>query len=50
MEMSGQLQAAAALPPGKNYFAHRIVGWVDDRAGLDGFEMTRGRVIVPVDF
>ena len=50
MEQSGQFQAAAAFPPGKNSVAHWIVGWVDDRAGLGVFEMTRGRIIPPVDF
>jgi hypothetical protein len=35
LEMSGQLHAPAALPPGKNPGTHCIGGWVDSRAGLD---------------
>jgi hypothetical protein len=37
MEVSGQLHAAAALPPVKNPGTHWIGGWVGPRAGLDGF-------------
>jgi hypothetical protein len=35
MEMSGQLHAPAALPPGKSPFVHWIGGWVVPRAVLD---------------
>jgi hypothetical protein len=36
MEVSGQLQAPAALPPGKEHLVpHWIGGWVDPRAVLD---------------
>jgi hypothetical protein len=39
MEVSGQLHAPAALPPGKEPpGAHWIGGWVDLRAGLDDLE------------
>jgi hypothetical protein len=34
MEMSGQLQVAAALPPN----TYRIRGWVGHRVGLDTME------------
>jgi len=33
MEVGGQLQAPAALPPGKR--PHCIGGWLGPRAGLD---------------
>jgi hypothetical protein len=35
MEVSGQLHASAALPPGKATGTHWIGGWVGPRAGLD---------------
>jgi hypothetical protein len=37
-EVSGQLHAPAALPPGKSPGTHFIGGWVDPRAGLDDME------------
>ena len=36
MEVGGQSQAPAALPPGKRNGAYFIGGWVGPRAGLDG--------------
>ena len=36
MRVGGQLNAPAALPPGKRPGTHCIAGWVDPRAGLDG--------------
>jgi hypothetical protein len=38
LEVSGQLHAPAALPPGKSPGNHFIGGWVDPRAGLDDME------------
>jgi hypothetical protein len=38
MEVSGQLQAPAPLPPGKPPCIHWIGGWVGLKAGLDGVE------------
>jgi len=35
MEVSGQLHALAALPPGESPGTHYIGGWVGPRAGLD---------------
>jgi hypothetical protein len=35
MEVSGQLHALAALPPGKDPGTHWIGGWVGPRAVLD---------------
>lgn len=36
MELSCQLHALAALFPGKTPDTHRVGGWVDPTAGLDG--------------
>jgi len=36
MEMGGQRQAPAALPPGKKDGTNRTGGWVGARTGLDG--------------
>jgi hypothetical protein len=33
-----QLHAPAALPPGKRLGTYFIAGWVDPRAGLEGFK------------
>jgi hypothetical protein len=38
MEVSGHLQAPAALPPGKILNAHCIRGWVGPRDGVDAVE------------
>jgi hypothetical protein len=38
LEASGQLQALAAFPPGKNLGTHWIGGWVDSRTDLDDIE------------
>jgi hypothetical protein len=38
LEVSGQLHAPAALPPGKSPGTHFICGWVDPGAGLDDME------------
>jgi hypothetical protein len=38
MEVSGHLQAPAALPPGKKTGNRCIGGWAGPRAGLDVFE------------
>jgi hypothetical protein len=38
MEVSGQLHAPAALPPGKSSGTHFIGGWVDPRASLEDLE------------
>jgi hypothetical protein len=39
LEVSGQLHAAASLPPEKEPLGtHCIGGWVDLRAGLDDLE------------
>jgi hypothetical protein len=38
LEVSGQLHAPAALPPGKSPGTHFIGGWVDPTAGLDDME------------
>jgi hypothetical protein len=38
MEVSSELHALAALPPGKNHGTHRIGGWIGPRAGLDTLE------------
>jgi hypothetical protein len=39
MEVSGQLHAMAALPPGERApGTHWIGGWVDSSAGLDDME------------
>ena len=48
MEVSGELHAPAALPPGK-YFrtTHRIGGWVGPRAGLDGFGEKKSLFSIP---
>jgi hypothetical protein len=35
MEVSGQLHAPTALPPGKNPNTHWIGDWVSPRAGLE---------------
>ena len=35
MEVSGQLHAPAALPPGKNLITHWIGSWVGPSAGMD---------------
>jgi len=35
MDVSGQLHAPAALPPGKKHRTHYIGGWVGPRASLD---------------
>jgi hypothetical protein len=37
MEVSGEIQAPAALPPEKNHSANWIGALVDPRVGLDGF-------------
>jgi hypothetical protein len=36
--VGGQRHAPAALPPGNKSGTHRIGGWVDPGAGLDGKE------------
>ena len=41
MGVGGQLQAPAALPPGKRPGIHFIGGWVVPRAGLDGCGKSR---------
>ena len=41
MGMGGQRHAPAALPPGKRPFTHCIGGWVDPKAGLDGYGKSR---------
>jgi hypothetical protein len=41
MGVGGQLNAQAALPPGKRPATHGIGGWVGPRAGLDGCEKSR---------
>jgi hypothetical protein len=38
MEVSGQLHAPAALPPGKSPGTHFIGGWVEPREGLENME------------
>jgi len=38
MEISGQLQALAGLPPGRALGTHWIGGWVGPRAGLNAVE------------
>jgi hypothetical protein len=38
MEMSGQLHAPTALPPGKAPGTHWIGGWVGSRADLDAMQ------------
>jgi hypothetical protein len=38
MEVSGQLYASAALPPGKDPLTYCIGGWVDLKADLDTVE------------
>jgi hypothetical protein len=38
LEVSGQLQAHAALPSGNNHSTHRVGGFVGPRAGLDILE------------
>jgi hypothetical protein len=38
MEVSGQLHAPAALPPGKGPGTYWIGGWVGPRAGQDAME------------
>jgi hypothetical protein len=38
LEVNGQIQAPAALPPRKAPDTHWIGGWVDPRAGLDDVE------------
>jgi hypothetical protein len=38
MELSGQLHALAALPPGKAADTHWLEEWVSLRAGLDAVE------------
>jgi hypothetical protein len=60
MEVSGQLHAPAALPPGKEPPGIHFIGrWMDPRAGLDdmekwrfftlpGFELTLPVVVQPV--
>jgi hypothetical protein len=41
LEVSGQLHAPAALPPGKTPGTHWIGGWVGHRVGLDDVEMRK---------
>jgi hypothetical protein len=41
MEVSGQLQAQAALPQGKDPGTHWTGGWVGSRAGLDAVEQRK---------
>jgi hypothetical protein len=38
LEVSGQLHAPAALPPGRSPRYPFVGGWVDPRAGLDDME------------
>jgi hypothetical protein len=40
-EVGGQLHASASLRPGKRTGTHRIGGWVDPRACLDGCGKSR---------
>jgi hypothetical protein len=40
MEVSGQLHASAALPPGKDASTHWMEGWVGPRASLDVIEIS----------
>jgi len=42
MEVSGQLHAPAALPPGKEPVTHWIGGWVGPRAVLDAVVKRNG--------
>jgi hypothetical protein len=42
MEVSGQLHAPVALPPGKNQGTHWIGGWVGPRAGVKKFLASTG--------
>jgi len=37
MEVSGELHAPVALPPGMNFGAHLIGGWVAPKDCLGGF-------------
>jgi hypothetical protein len=41
MDVSGQIHAPAALPPGKNPGAHYTRGWVSRGAGLHFLEKTK---------
>ena len=41
MGVGGQGHAPAALSPGKRPGTHRIGGWVETRAGLDGWGNSR---------
>ena len=46
MELSGELQAAGTLTPGKEcLITHRMVGLVGPRAGLD--DLGKGRLLTP---
>jgi hypothetical protein len=40
MEISGQYNVPAALPPGKYPFTHWTGGWVSTIAGLDTLDKT----------
>jgi len=47
MEVSGQLHATAALPPGKQPRTHRTEGWVGPRPGLDAVTKRKKSLSLP---
>jgi hypothetical protein len=48
MEVRGQHNAMAALPPGKNSSTHEIVGWMGREVGLDRFREDASLLPQPV--
>jgi hypothetical protein len=47
MEVSSELDAPAALPPGKNTGTHWIESWVNPRAILDGLWRRENPLLLP---